>query len=77
MGWGLSDRACQERVKQQYVQCSSCDYCRSIGGGRNRCTKREGVTLWTNAPQLCKLHSGVEWRNREIERLNNNNEKSE
>jgi hypothetical protein len=69
MGWGLNSRACEERVKAQYVQCSDCDYCRSIGGGRNRCTKREGVTFWTNAPHLCKNHSSVEWREKMIEEL--------
>ena len=70
MGWGLSSRACEERVKAQYVQCSGCDYCRSIGGGRNRCTKHEGVIYWSNAPQICKQHSGVEWREKKIEELN-------
>lgn len=70
MGWGLNSRACEERVKAQYVQCSDCDYCRSIGGGRNRCTKREGVAFWSHAPQLCKQHSSVEWRNNKIEELN-------
>lgn len=56
MGWGLNSRACEERVKAQYVSCVDCPHCRPIGGGRNSCAVREGVVFWTKAPQLCRQH---------------------
>ena len=70
MSWGKNDRACSEAVKAKMVKCADCDHCRSIGEGRNTCPKRPGTVMWTNAPQICKFHSGVEWREALLERMN-------